>query len=512
MLLPALAAVIVSGCRVGPEYKRPDLAPPATYRGAPAAAAAESLADVPWWQVFDDPALQGLLRDAIANNPDLRLAVARVSEARALAGVAKSFLYPDINLNAGYTGNQASRNSQPPGALQERDRTFNNTAVSANMAWEIDLFGRLRSENDAAFNRYLATEEGRRAVLVTLVSDVATSYFLLRESDLQLEVARRTLELNDRTVTYYGDRLQGGVSNRLELNQARANRALTASSIPELERQIAIIEHAISVLAGRAPGAITRGRSVTEQAPPPMVPVGVPAALLERRPDVLEAERLLISANADIGAAKALFYPRISLTGSLGTVSGDLADFLKGDSIIWSFGAGLFQPLFNAGRIRRNLEAAEARFEQAIAIYQRSALNAYREVVRRTGHHREARVDPRRAGDGCRRPARRRRPVAVALRDGALLVPGSADRRSAAVPAGTAAGQHARRAVSRHRAALSRARRRMAGRTADAAAAGQPGRPAAATTGRASDALRTVATFDIPQVGPALRPSRRSLG
>ena len=380
VMLPALVAVIVSGCRVGPEYKRPDLAPPATYRGAAAAAAAESLADVPWWLVFDDPALQGLLRDAIANNPDLRLAVARVTEARALAGVAKSFLYPDVNLSAGYTGNQASRNSQPPGALQERDRTFNNTSVSANMAWEIDLFGRLRSENDAAFNRYLATEEGRRAVLVTLVSDVATSYFLLREFDLQLEVARRTLALNDRTVTYYGDRLQGGVSNRLELNQARANRALTASSIPELERQIAIIEHAISVLAGRAPGAITRGRSVTEQAPPPMVPVGVPAALLERRPDVLEAERLLISANADIGAAKALFYPRISLTGGLGTVSGDLGDFLRGDSIIWSFGAGLFQPLFNAGRIRRNLEAAEARFEQAIAIYQRSALNAYREV------------------------------------------------------------------------------------------------------------------------------------
>ena len=336
---------------------------------------------MPWWQVFDDPALQGLVRDAIANNPDLRLAVARVSEARALAGVAKSFLYPDINLNAGYTGNQASRNSQPPGALQERDRTFNNTAVSANMAWEIDLFGRLRSENDAAFNRYLSTEEGRRAVLVTLVSDVATSYFLLRELDLQLEVARRTLELNDKTVTYYADRLQGGVSNRLEVNQARANRALTAASVPEIERQIAILEHAVSVLAGRAPGAITRGRSVTEQAAPPLVPVGVPAALLERRPDVLEAERLLIAANADIGAAKALFYPRISLTGSLGNVSGDLADFLKGDSIVWSFGAGLFQPLFNAGRIRRNLEASEARLEQAIAVYQRSALNAYREVA-----------------------------------------------------------------------------------------------------------------------------------
>jgi multidrug efflux system outer membrane protein len=378
--MPALVAVLVGGCRVGPEYKRPDLAPPPVYRGAAPTTVAESLADVPWWQVFDDPALQGLVRDAIAHNPDLRLAIARVSEARALAGVARSFLYPDINLNAGYTANQASRNSQPRGALQQGDRTFNNTAVTADMAWEIDLFGRLRSENDAAFNRYLSTEEGRRAVLVTLVSDVASSYFFLRQLDLQLEVAQRTLQLNDETVTYYSDRLQGGVSNRLELNQARANRALTAASIPEFERQVAVLEHAISVLAGRAPGAIARGRSVTETAPPPVVPVGVPASLLERRPDVLESERLLIAANADIGAAKALFYPRISLTGSLGNVSGDLADFMKGDSIIWSFGAGLFQPLFNAGRIRRNLEAAEARFEQAIAIYQRSALNAYREV------------------------------------------------------------------------------------------------------------------------------------
>ena len=380
VVLPALAAVIVSGCRVGPAYKRPDLAPPAAYRGAAASAVAESLADVPWWQVFDDPALQGLIRDAIGSNPDLRLAVARVSEARALAGVARSFLYPDVNLNAGYTANQASRNAQPRGALPQGDRTYNNTAVTADMAWEIDLFGRLRSESDAAFNRYLATEEGRRAVLVTLVADVASSYFLLRELDLQLEVAQRTLDLNNQTVTYYSDRLQGGVSNRLEVDQARANRALTAASIPEIERQIAIIEHAISILAGRAPGAITRGTTLTESELPPAVPVGVPAALLERRPDVLEAERLLIAANADIGAAKALFYPRISLTGSLGNVSGDLADFLKGDSIVWSLGAGLFQPLFNAGRIRRNLEAAEARFEQAIAIYQRSALNAYREV------------------------------------------------------------------------------------------------------------------------------------
>jgi multidrug efflux system outer membrane protein len=171
------------------------------------------------------------------------------------------------------------------------------------------------------------------------------------------------------------------VSNRLEVDTAVANRALTAASIPEIERQIAVLENAISVLAGRPPGAIARGRTLDEQTVPPIIPVGVPATLLERRPDVIESERLLVAANADIGAAKALFYPTISLTGSVGTVSGDLTKLLRGDSIIWSVGAGLFQPLFNAGRIRGNYDAARARFDQAVAEYQATALNAYREVA-----------------------------------------------------------------------------------------------------------------------------------
>ncbi len=207
------------------------------------------------------------------------------------------------------------------------------------------------------------------------------TYFLLLELDLQLQIAHRTLVLNDQTVVYYNDRLNGGVSNRLELNQAKANRALTAASIPEIERQIAIIEHAISVLVGRPPSDVARGRTLETQNVPPQIPVGMPAQLLERRPDVVQAERLLVAANADIGAAKALFYPNITLTGSLGAVSGDLADFLKGDSIIWSAGASLLQPIFNGKRIRRNYEAAQARFDEALALYQQSALNGYREVA-----------------------------------------------------------------------------------------------------------------------------------
>jgi multidrug efflux system outer membrane protein len=357
------------------------MSPPAVYRDAGDAQARETLADIPWWQIFQDEALQALIRDAIAHNYDLRVAIARVQEARALARVARSFLYPDVGISAFSGVNQASRNSQPPIVTEDdEDRTFNNTSLTATMAWELDLFGRLRRDSEAAFARYLASEEGRRAVLITLVSDVATAYFQLRELDLQREVALRTLTLNDQTVDYYRTRLAGGVSNRLELDSAVANRSLTAASVPDIERQVAILENAISVLVGRAPGAVVRGETLEEQALPPNIPVGVPAVLLERRPDVVQAEQLLVASNADVGAAKALFYPTISLTGSVGAISGDLSNLLKGDSFIWSFGANLFQPLFNAGRIRGNYEAARARFDQAMAEYQQTAINAYREV------------------------------------------------------------------------------------------------------------------------------------
>lgn len=379
----ALLSALVTGCAaVGKNYQRPDMTPPAAFRDAPAQQSAASVADLPWWEVFDDPALQELMREALAHNHDLRIAVARVQEARALARVAKSFLYPTVGLSTRSVARQESRNTEPPTVAEEEDdRVFANTSVEATMAWELDLFGRIRRDSEAAVARYLATEEGRRAVLVTLVSDVASSYFLLRELDLQREVAVRTLVLNDETVTYYRNRLAGGVSNRLEVDSAVANRSLTAASLPEIERQVAALENAISVLAGRPPGAVTRGKTLEEQTLPPSIPVGVPATLLERRPDVVAAEQLLVAANADVGAAKALFYPTISLTGSVGTVSSDLSNLLKGDSVIWSLGAGLLQPIFNAGRIRSNYEAAQARFEVALAAYQQTAISAYRDVA-----------------------------------------------------------------------------------------------------------------------------------
>jgi multidrug efflux system outer membrane protein len=379
-----LLAVAAAGCTVGPNYERPKLDPPPQFRSVtpPPAPTPDSLADVPWWQTFEDPALQTLIRDAVANNLDLRLASARVLEARALAGVAKSFLYPEVGVGFGVSGEQVSRVGDPKLSKEAApDRTYNNWALNGTLSWEIDLFGKLRRGKEAAFAQYLASEEGRKAVLVTLVSDIASTYFYLRELDLALEIARRTVKLNDDTVVYYTRRLQGGVSNRLEVDQARANRAVTAATIPEIERQIAIAENALSVLLGKAPGTIARGRALSEKDVPPRVPIGVPAQLLERRPDVRQAEQLLVAANANIGAAKALFFPTIGLTGSAGGVSSSLSDFMTPDSMIWSLGAGLLQPIFNGGRIKGNYEAAKARYDQALAQYQRSALNAYREVA-----------------------------------------------------------------------------------------------------------------------------------
>jgi len=377
---PLALAALMSACTVGPDYKRPDLQPPPMFRGQAAAPTPESIGEALWLKIFDDPALFNLVREGLANNIDLRVAGARVVEARAIAGIARSFRFPQVGVGFGVTGEQTSRLADPQ-AAEDSDRRTANWALNGSVSWEVDLFGRLKRGQEAAFAQYLATEEGRRAIVVTLVSDIASTYFLLGELDLQLDIARRTLKINDDTVAYYTTRLAGGVSNRLEVDQAKANRALTASTIPDIERQIVLAENAMSVLLGRPPSPITRGRAINEQTPPPGIPAGLPAQLLERRPDVLQAERLLMAANADIGAAKALFYPTISLTGSAGSVSGSLSNFMRPDAIVWSLGAGLFQPLFTGGRIKRNYEAAVARYDQALGIYQQTALISYREVA-----------------------------------------------------------------------------------------------------------------------------------
>jgi multidrug efflux system outer membrane protein len=381
LALSACVSSLSAGCApVGPNYKRPEMQSPSAYRFVQEPEQAQSLADLPWWEVFDDVALQNLVWEAVSHNLDVRVAAARVEEARARAGIAKSFLYPQVDATASYGLRVATSTAKDNGLGDNDDHTRQSGVIGVGLSWELDLFGRIRREHEAALAIVLATEQGRRGVFVTLVADVASNYFLLRELDQQLEIARATLRINDETVTYFRNRLDGGVSNRLELDRIQALRSETAAAIPQIENQIAVIENALSLLLGRGPSPIDREGNPLEMLPP-AVPIGLPASLLERRPDVVEAEQLLVAANADIGAAKALFYPTISLTGFGGAVGADLSQFLGGTGAIWSIGAGLLQPIYNGGRNKSNLEAAQARFEQALAQYQKAALNGYREVA-----------------------------------------------------------------------------------------------------------------------------------
>lgn len=375
LVLGAAFCSILAGCApVGPRYARPQVPVPPQYRFVEGAAQGESLADAPWWQVFDDPTLQALIREAVANNLDLRAAAARVEQARAQAGIAKSFLYPQVDGTADYTL------QQNPGAT-DGDEVHRGGVYGLRLSWELDLFGRIRRQTEAAIAEMLASEQGRRGVLVTLVGDVASTYFLLRQLDLELQVSRRTLQVNDETVVYFQNRLDGGVSNRLEVDRIRSNRSQTAAAIPDIEQQIAIAEHALSLLLGRPPAPIDRTALGPDSPEPPAIPPGLPASLLERRPDVVQAEELLVAANANVGAAKALFFPAISLTGFLGAISGDLATLLGGSGGVWSATGSLLQPIFQGGRLRRNLEAARASADEAVALYQKAALNGYREVA-----------------------------------------------------------------------------------------------------------------------------------
>ena len=376
----AIVGLLLTGCMLGPDYLRPNILFPDNHRGVVGAPVAESLADLPWWELFKDATLQELTREALRSNYDLRIAAARVEESRAQIGITRSFLFPQANLSGGGSVQQVSRVSEPPQSLSA-DRTYRNWLLGFGLAWELDVFGRIRREAEAATAVFLATEQAQRGVFITLVADVAQSYFILRELDLELEISRRTLKLNDGTVEFYRTRLVGGVSNRLELDQAIANRSRTASVIPDLERQIAIQENQINLLLGRNPGPIPRGTALTEQYYPPSIPAGLPSALLERRPDVKGAEDLLVAANANIGAAKALFFPNFSLTAALGSASRDLSNIADGRAAIASVAGSIFQPVFQGWRIFWNYEAAKFRFEQAVAQYQRAAQNGFREVA-----------------------------------------------------------------------------------------------------------------------------------
>ena len=367
-----ILSLLLASCTLGPDYQRPVVTAPETWR-APAPSGA---VDLGWWEQFQDPTLRDLIREALATSHDLRIAVARVDQARALVGITRSDQFPTVNAGA-----SASKSR----GLDDR------FVVAADLSFEIDIWGRLRRSSEAARAELLATEEARNVVQMTLVSDVATSYLLLRQLDLELETTRRNVASRRDSLQIVRDRFEAGLTSALDLHQAEAGLAATAARVPELERLIAQTEQQLSILDGVPPRAIARGNALTAQTSPPEVPAGLPSDLLERRPDIRLAEAALVAANARIGVAKAEYFPRISLTGLFGVESADLSDLFKSGSRIWGYGGGLAQPVFNAGRLRGNVEFAEARQREALVVYEQTIYQSFRDVEDALVAHRKSR-------------------------------------------------------------------------------------------------------------------------
>src|SRR5881296_1980117 len=348
----------LAGCTLGPDYHRPTVSAPEVWRAAQAAPEPASLADLAWWELFQDDELRRLVQTATEANKDLRIAVTRVDQARAQLGVTRSAQFPEINAGASVTTNRFSDSDNVPTRGQGGQTDLFSTTV--DLAFELD-------------------------------SDVAAAYLQLRQLDTELETTRANVASRRGSLQLVRDRLDAGLTSALDLRQAEAELASTAAQIPDLERQIAQTEHRLSVLLGRNPGGISRGRPLTGQTFPPTVPAGLPSTLLERRPDIRQAEDGLVAANARIGVAKAAFFPQVSLTGFFGVESVALSDLFTGPSRVWQFGPTVTLPIFNAGRNRANLELVEARQREAVIRYEQAIQQAFREVEDALIAHRKAR-------------------------------------------------------------------------------------------------------------------------
>lgn len=372
-----LAASLFTGCKVGPNYKRPNIATPTTYHdfneNPQAEAQAASYADLPWWKVFQDPVLQDLIRTALKQNYDLQTATERINSARAQLTITRSSLFPQLQGQAQGTGYKE----------QQFQSTGNFLALTADASFQLDLFGKLRRETEAARAAVLATEMARRTVVLTLVSDVASDYFTLLQLDLQLKISQDTVKTQTDAVKLTNLRLSHGVATKLDVLQAQQVLDTANTQIPDLERQRAQEENAISILLGNYPQEIQRGMPLVEQPLPPDVPPGMPSALLERRPDIHEAEENLIAANAEIGVAKASFFPQISLTGSGGGAFGRDSAFsslMKSHSPIWTYGVDVAQPIFTGGSLSGNLRLAKSQHEQELIAYKQAIQYAFRDA------------------------------------------------------------------------------------------------------------------------------------
>ena len=378
-LIPLLAATLLTAsCTLGPNYTRPVVNTPDAHRGATTAGAA-SLADLAWFELFNDETLTRLVEEALKQNFDVRMAAERVLQARAALGITRSDRFPTVGASADVVAARGSRRGAsrvPNGA--DTDVTYIQAGFS--LAWEIDVWGRLRRLTESARAQYLGTEEARHGVITTLVADVSQTYLVLRGLDLELEIARRTRDVATNSLGLTEARRTSGVASGLDVRQAEQLLYTTTGQIASLEREIAQAENALSLLLGRVPGDIRRGRPLDAFQVPPTVPAGLPSALLERRPDIRQAEQELIAANARIGVAKAEYFPRISLTGFFGAQSRALTSLLSGPATLASAGVGAVAPIFTAGRTRSNVQLAEAVQRELVVNYQRTIYAALRDV------------------------------------------------------------------------------------------------------------------------------------
>jgi len=383
LVIGTVIVCTIAGCTVGPKYQRPSVQTPAVFRGSidPAGTPdTSSIGDLKWFEVFKDEQLQELIRTSLVQNYDLREAVARVDAARANLGITRSDQFPTITAGAGLTSETfSSRGLNPLPDVAGRNRTIGSVTLGL-LSFEVDLWGRLRRATEASRAALLASEENRKAVVTTLVGDTATTYFDLLELDTELEIAKRTLATRQDSLRLINMRQQGGIATTLDVRQAEQLVYSAAQTIPDTERQVEQTENRLSLLLGKNPGPVTRGHKLTDQWQPPDVPTGLPSALLEKRPDIRAAEQNLIAANANIGVARAAYFPQISLTGLFGFESNQLSSLFSGPARAWQFIPQVTQPVFTAGRLKSNVRLAEAQKQIFLVEYEKTIQTAFREV------------------------------------------------------------------------------------------------------------------------------------
>jgi multidrug efflux system outer membrane protein len=370
-----LAVGVLAGCAMGPDYRRPEVAVPDTYQYLPKEAA--DTVNTAWWQQFGDPVLDRLIVEALGNNRNVMQAAANVQQAAALLTETQSQFYPQAGYDAGGTRQQFSTDYLPNRPSTSRTQTTYNVIASAS--WEVDLWGRIRRQSESAQANLFATDEARRGVILSLVAQVANNYLTLRALDEQLEVAKKTLAAYAESLKIFELQFKYGVVSQMNVAQARSQYQTAAAEIPAIEQQIVNTENALSILLGRNPGHIERGKSVADMTVP-QTPAQLPSQLLERRPDIAQAEQQLVAANAQIGAAKALYFPTISLTGALGSVSGDLSNLFTGPTRVWSYGGSLLGPIFTGGAVTGQVRQAAGAQQAALFNYEKTVQGAFADV------------------------------------------------------------------------------------------------------------------------------------